>query len=361
MPLIPAMGALYPAAGRTDLSFPDDDQGNPIPEDLTRILLVDRKALENPSRKELFIQLDVPLCRSDRVVSAILQRYNQHGGVTLNNSVSHLCYLFKVLPRDGTLNNRIFIMDQQETPVYRAKPTFGIPVTKDDLYFDTLGDYGTRALAQVIASSPPRRGTSKPEMHLIHNAYIEAVPAGTLRHQRTWEQWLEGVASVRRLPRLKHRRDDKLSDLACYLTTHKPMTLIGILKEHWTSFAAELTPNVVEQLKIMRVPCINEPMEKPLKETYIPLAEMRGLVSDAGVEGEFPYFLALPETTDVATEWEFLAQLGVTLRPTVRFFFQILLELISKDELNAGNEVAFFRVYRELGIRFADNVDELQR
>ncbi|KAL3457946.1 hypothetical protein BJX64DRAFT_267650 [Aspergillus heterothallicus] len=358
MPLIPAGGSLC-SADRAEIYFPDDDQGNPIPVDLKKILLIDREALENPSRRKLVNLLGVTHCKSDRVVKAILQRYNKFGGVTLANSVSHLCYLFRVLGKDDTLDLRIFIMDQDGTPVYRAQPTFGIPVTKDDLYFETLGDYGTRALAQVIASNPTR-STAKPDMHLIHSAYIAAVPAGTVRHRRTWEQWLEEVALVRRIPRLKRRQGFNLSDLAEYLTRYNPLSLLGVLKEHWASYASELTPNVVAQLKEMQVPCMNKQMQKRLEETSFPSTEMRGFVRDAGVEGEFSYFLALPDTAGVTTGWKFLAKLGVTLRPTIKFFFHILEELINKDELDARAEAAIFRVYRELAIRFSDNAVELQ-
>ncbi|KAL6229067.1 hypothetical protein BDW75DRAFT_246072 [Aspergillus navahoensis] len=361
MPLIPAGGALT-AAELTGLYFPDDDQGNPIPEDLKKILLVDRQALENPSRKELFKLLGVPHCRPDRVMKAILTRYDQHGRVTLNNSVSHLCYLFKTLDKDDALDKRIFIMDKKEIPVYRAYPTFGVSVTKDDLYFETLGDYGTKTLAELIAGGPTPPNTVKPEMHLIHSAYIKAVPAGTLSHGCTWEQWLERVASVRCIPRLKHRQNEKLSDLAAYLAWYRPMSLIGILKKGWESYAAELTPSVIALLKEMRVPCLNQ-SEYPLKYTYYPSKEMQRLVTNADLESDFCFFLDVPDglATDDAEGWKFLSNMGVTLQPTISFFFDLMQSLVGKVEPDFQAEAAFFHVYRELSIRFADKQDELQR
>ncbi|KAL4734480.1 hypothetical protein BDV11DRAFT_174719 [Aspergillus similis] len=361
MPLIPAGGVLN-AAELTGLYFPDDDLGNPIPEDLTKILLVDRQALENPSRKELFTLLGVPHCRPDRVIKAILRRYDRHGGVTLDNSVNHLCYLFHTLDKNETLDKRIFIMDKKEIPVYRAYPTFGVSVKKDDLYFETLGDYGTEDLARLIADGPTPRNTPKPEMHLIHSAYIKAVPAGTLSHGCTWEQWLQRAASVRRIPRIKHPITEKLSDLSAYLEWYRPMNLIILLKNGWESYSTELTPNIITLLKDMKVPCLNQ-SKFCLKYTYYPSKELQRLATDAGVETNFPYFLDVPDrlATDDAEGWKFLSNMGVTLQPTVEFFFDIIQCLVDGAELDLQSEAAIFHVYQELSIRFANEQDELRR
>ncbi|KAL3432645.1 hypothetical protein BDV09DRAFT_197516 [Aspergillus tetrazonus] len=361
MPLIPVCGVLT-AAELTSIYFPDDDQGNPIPNDLKYILLVERRALENPSRKELFKLLGVPHCRPDRVIKAILRRYDQHSGVTLDNSVSHLRYLFHTLDKDEGLDRRIFIMDKNGIPVYRAYPTFGVRVTKDDLYFETLGEYGTRDLAQLIAGGPTSQNTSKPEIHLIHSTYIKAVPAGTLSHGCTWEQWLQRAASVRRIPRLKHPQTDKLSDLSAYLAWYRPMTLIAILQKDWEVYAAELTPSVITLLKDMEVPCLDQ-SEHWLKYTYYPSKEMQRLVADTNVETDFRYFLDIPDklATYDADGWKFLSNIGVSLQPTIEFFFDIIECLVYKDEFDLKVESAFFYVYVELSIRFADRQDELRR
>ncbi|KAL4748237.1 hypothetical protein BDW72DRAFT_214996 [Aspergillus terricola var. indicus] len=337
MPLIPAGGGLT-AAKQTGLYFPNDDQGNLIPKDLKKIVHVDWQALESPLREEL--------CK---LLGAILTGYDQHGGVTLDYSVSHLRYLFHTLDKDEAFDKRIFIMNKNEIPVYRAYPTFRAPTTKDDLYFETLGDHGTEDLAQLVADGPTTRGIPKPEMHLIHSAYVKAVPAETLSHGRTWEQWLQRAASVRRLPRLKHHRSGKLSDLAMYIGRYWPMGLIIILKKGWERYAAELTPNVIALLEILPVPCQNQ-SEYPLKRTYYPSKEMQRFVANAGLEADFPIFLDIPDklVTDDASGWKFLCNIGVTLQPTIGFFFDII-------------QSAFFRVYKELLIRFADKQDELRR
>ncbi|KAL4952077.1 hypothetical protein BDW69DRAFT_26786 [Aspergillus filifer] len=361
LPLIPAGGTLT-AAGMTELYFPDDDQGNPIPEDLKKIQLVDRQALENHSRMELFKLLGVRHCKSDFVIKAVLRRYDQYGRVTLNSSVSHLRYLFKALGKDSVLDRRIFIMDEKETPVYRAHPTFGISLTKDDLYFETLGEYGTKSLAQLIADGPRFPNTPKPEMHLIHSAYSRAVPAGTLSHGCTWEQWLQQAASVRRFPRLKHRETDRLSDLAAYLARYRPMSLVFILKENWKSYAAGLTPNVIALLKEMRIDC-GRFLENHLKYTYYPSKEMRRLATNAGLARKFPYFLGVPFwlESDDGEGWEFLSNLGVTIQPTIEFFFDVIQVIVDMNELESQGEAAFFYVYKELSKRFSDEHDELRR
>lgn len=253
-------------------------------------------------------------------------------------------------------------MDKNGIPVYRAHPTFGVRVTKDDLYFKTFGDYGTKDLAQLIAGGPTPQNISEPEIHLIHSAYIKAARAGTLSHGCTWEQWLQRAASVRRIPRLKHPQTDKLSDLSAYLAWYRPMTLIAILQKDWEVYAAELTPSVITLLKHMKVPCLNQ-SEHGVKHTYYPSKEMQRLVADADVETDFHYFPDVPDKLAIydADGWKFLSNIGVTLQPTIEFFFGIIECLVHKDEFVPKVESAFFYVYVELSIRFADRQDELRR
>jgi hypothetical protein len=289
-------------------------------------------------------------------VKSILKLYDVPHGVTLEKSVSHLRYLFRTLGKDEALDNRIFIMDKTGKQIYRAFVTFGAEIINDDLYFETLGEYGTKHLAQEMQCGVSQESGPPFEMHLIHNAYIGAVPPGTVSNGRTWEQWLEEVALVRRIPRLKSLRTDGLSTLCQHMAKYRPTILIGILKTYWNSLQLDLTPGVIKALKKMQVPCRNH-SQTDLQWTYYPSKEMQRLCSDATVEEIFDRFIDIPANlaTDGIDGWEFLASFGVRLEADISFFGEIFECLEEKATHNIQTQAAFFRMYKELFIRFPDD------
>jgi hypothetical protein len=352
MALVPTSDGSLLSTWYSTVYFPDDERGNPIPEGLKGIRTVQRSVLENKTRRELLEALGVKCCNSNSVVKSILELYNVRHGVTLEKSVSHLRYLFKTLGKGETLDNRVFIMDQMGQQVYRAFVTFGADIIKDDLYFETQGEYGTKDLAQKLRHGSNEQSCPSFEMHIIHSAYIEAVPPGTVSNGRTWEQWLEEVAFVRRIPRLKNSRADELSTLGQHLADHHPMTLIGILKAYWGSYQAELTPRVIEGLRNIEVPCRNG-SKCSLQCTFYPSKEMLQLCSDATLERIFDRFIDVPANlaTDDIDGWGFLASFRVRLQADFYFFCCIFYCLAQKAPLNTQTQAAFFRMYKELFIR----------
>ncbi|KAL4811957.1 hypothetical protein BDW67DRAFT_179145 [Aspergillus spinulosporus] len=290
----------------TGLYLPDDDQGNPIPNDLKKLLLVERQALKNSSRKELFKRLGVRHCRSDRVIKTILTRYDQHGGVTLDDSASHLRYLFHTLDKNEILDKRIFIMDKNKIPVYRVYPNFDVPQT---VRHPGIPPSPRCTSYTVLISRPYQRRRS--DMGAPGNSGFNE------RHQ---------------------------------------------FANGWESYVAELTPKVIAVLEVLPVLCQNE-SNYPLKRTYYPSKEMQRLITNADLETEFPFFLDVPDKleTDNAEGWEFLSNFGVTLQPTIGFFFDAIQCLVDRSELDLQAEATFFFIYKELSIRFADMQDELRR
>jgi hypothetical protein len=356
MTLIPTSDGSLLSAWSSAVYFPDDERGIPIPEGLKDIRIVQRSVLEDKARRDLLETLGVARCEANRVVRSILKLYDVRHGVTLEKSVSHLRYLFTTLGKDETLDNRIFIMDKSGKQVYRAFVTFGAEIIKDDLYFETLGEYGTKHLAQELQCEANKQSCPPFEMHIIHHAYIEAVPPGTVSNGRTWEQWLEEVALVRRIPRLKNSRTDGLSTLCEHMAKYRPMTLIGILKAYWSSFQSDLTPRVIKALKDMQVPCRNH-SQTDLQYTYYPSKEMQRLCSDATLQEIFDKFIDIPANlaTHGTDGWEFLTTFGVTLETDINFFWEIFCGLEKKATHTIQTQAVFFRMYKELFIRFSDD------
>lgn len=353
MSLIPLSDGWLSANGGDDIYFPDDSQGNAIPGAL-RLHIVELTALENEARRSLFEMLGVSHCDPAFVINRILARYNRPHGVTLENSISHLRYLYWTLPRRMSLDDRIFLMDQHESPIYRKFVTFGQDIVVDDLYFETPGEYGTKQLAQKMESAAREHDTQDFEMHFIHESYIGAVSNDVRRNGRSWEKWLEDMGSVRRVPKLRESfTSDRLSNLFRYVIELESDIFIGLLKTYWTSYESEITPEIAREVENVEVPCQGHDRLFPLKSTHFPSAELRILCSQATVSNLFEWFLVIPScwTTDTDVGWEFLGNFGVGTQPGLVFFedvFSVLTEELTPDQALTG----FFQMYEELSARF---------
>ncbi|KAH1320796.1 hypothetical protein KXX47_001598 [Aspergillus fumigatus] len=299
MALIPTSdGSLLPACSSA-VHFPDDERGIPIPEGLKDIRIVQRSVLEDKARLELLETLGVARCETRKVVKAILKQYNVLHGVTLEKSVSHLRYLFRTLEKDQPLDNRIFIMDKSEKQVYRAFVTLGAEIITDDLYFETLGEYGTKHLAQELQCG-------------VNKQNFTGAPGSS-----GWKKW--------------HR------------------------------VQSDLTPRVIGTLKDMKVPCRNQ-SQTYLQCTYYPSKEMQRLCADATLQEIFDKFIDIPAdiATDGTDGWEFLATFGVKLETEITFFWEIFDALETKANRTILTQAAFFRMYKELFILFSHDPIELK-
>lgn len=292
--------------------------------------------------------------RSSRfVIDQILNRYTRGTGVTLDNSISHLHYLYSTLGREATLDDRIFLMDEQELPIYRRFPTIGREIVVGDLYFQTPGEYGSKRLAEMLESAAQEQGTECAGMFFIHPSYIDALPSHAGGHGRGWGDWLENVACVRRVPRLKKTGSNRLSKLFKQVIELLPEMLIGLLKTYWLSYETEITAEIVEAIANAEVPCQGTDNCYPLKATHFPTTELRNLCSQAAISGQFQFFLPIPPswTSDTALGWEFLSNFEVGMQPDLRFFKDVLEVLTEQLDANAA-QIGLFIVYEELSRRF---------
>jgi hypothetical protein len=361
MPLIPSSRGLLLSASSGNIYFPVDDQERNIPEDLA-LNVVDANMWQNPSQRKLFEALGIVPCPTRKVVNSILQKYNVSLGVKLSNSIDHLKYLFWALGRQETLDNRVFMMNQMEQPVYRSFVTFGVPIIKDDLYFSTDGEYGTKNLSQKLKDkSSGQQKSSQVDIHIIHDAYLKAISPDSRSHGRSWVWWLETIAGVRREPNLIDHEKDKLSTLGQHIADYYPMTMIGILKTYWSSYQQHMTPKIIKVLNGMQVACKNAKGLTSLRNTYYPTKQLLELCSRAEVQDRFNIFLDLPTDliADTTTGWEFLATFGVGLEPDLRFFGDIIYWLVY-DIMNVQRKEGIFRMYEELSIRFHDKATAVE-
>ncbi|KAL4881114.1 hypothetical protein BJY04DRAFT_218629 [Aspergillus karnatakaensis] len=358
--LVPTVGHSLTAPKYHPTYFPVDEHGYTIPMDLSDLRLACPMTLKDPARRELIEELGVQYASSGRVTDAIFKRYNSHNrDLWLWHSIDHLAYLFRTMREDATLDKRIFIMDESRQRIYRAFVTLGVDIIVDDIYFDTMGEYGTRALCDKLQSS-----SNVPcyDLHIINKRYIQEIPVGTIMNGRTWEQWLEEVAQVRRVPRLKSRSSDSLSPLAQHLADHYPMTLLGVLKTYSESYMHDFTPKVIQVLSRMRVSCRND-ITKQLQNTYFPSQELTEMCAAATVDTIFGRFLDIPPspTANDLQAWEFLSRLGVKFSPDLYFFQSLFWCLFHKRMSGKDTGDGYFAIYKELFLRRSETFEWLQQ
>jgi hypothetical protein len=358
--LIPLQGGSLSNNLQNDVYFPIDQFEYPIPLDLG-LKLVDEGAFANDSRRTLYEALQVEYCEPEFIIRRIERKYSTPFGVNLENSVSHLKYLYWSLPRRQELDRKIFLMNQDGIPIYKVQVLFGRPCTVDDIYFDTSGDFGTRHLAEELRSAVPSNESRG--IHILNDAYLEAVSLEAERHEVTWRRWLESNAGVRIVPRLRSRSTTGISPLFNTVITYRPMLLVGLLKRYWGTYAGELTPEVIQEIKNAEVPCRDSNYNYPLKAAYLPTANLTSIVERSCASGYFDLFIDImhvSESIETATGWEFLTNFDVVIKPDLRFFKDIL-TTVTEDVSGTQLQTGLFYVYEQLAEAFRfENHDSIR-
>ncbi|KAH8702222.1 hypothetical protein BGW36DRAFT_289384 [Talaromyces proteolyticus] len=363
LPLIPLRDGSLSNNLQKKIYFPTDMFGNHIPADL-RLKVVDENALEDCNRKSLYEILGVEKCDPSLVQDRISKRYNPPRDINLSKSIAHLKYLYQTLPDDKELNNCIFVMSQSMVPIYRILVPFGRPITVDDLYFDTSGEFGTRHLAMELQSDEGLSG-----IHLLHDAYLEAVSSHEELENRPWKRWLKKKALIRRVPRLGRKSSSRISHLFTRIINYKPQLLVGTLKRYWSSYEDEKTQPIVETIRNAEVPCIDTDTQSPLKATYLPTLQLTAICNQACLRGYFNLFLHLSTSsgvTETPAGYEFLEEFGVGTKPDLNFFSDILSALtenITGQDLKTGLFYIYEQIFEEFhandGERISEILDEL--
>lgn len=167
LPIIPLGNGLWEKepSENNPIFFPNH-MGIPIPTDLG-LRLVDTDTVQNTFRKKLFSYLKVQTSPSSSVIRLITTRYSKKGNITMENSISHLKFLYWKLPADQTdLDDAIWLMDQDDEQVHPLE---------EYIYFQSEQECGTKELLEEInlgysyAPGYP--------VHFLNSAYIRAVSA----------------------------------------------------------------------------------------------------------------------------------------------------------------------------------------
>lgn len=355
LPLIPLRDGSLSNNGSKTIYFPSDVLGNHVPSDLG-MQIVDDDALENNAQKSLYEKLGVQYCSPAFVARQIVKRYNPPQRINLAESVSHLKYLYESLP-DEALNKCIFVMNQSEIPIYRKFVTFGRSIIVDDLYFDTIGDFGTRHLAQEL-----REVTGSSCINILNDAYLGAISLTDEINGRSWKQWLEEKILIRKVPRLQHPSTTGISLLFTKIIEFRPQLLAGVLKRYWSSYQSQKTVAIEQAIRNAEVPCHGTNTHYPLKATYLPTPRLMEICQHARINDYFDLFIDFGSSSEGSetglAQWEFLKVFGVGITPDINFFRDVISALI---ENTTGKKLkdGLFYVYEQLfeEISYADGDD----
>lgn len=300
-----------------------------IPEDL-EMALVHSEALKNPLRRRLFSKLGVTGCPSGDVVNKIYRRYNDlvvfgQPEPTPNSSATHLHFLFWHLPKlEDPLDKRIPLLNQKSQLIYRAFATCRPnELIVDDLYFESDEDFSACMLLNGNRRSTGTVSGDCPA-HFLSSKYFTAVSPDTRRNNFSWKTWLEHAAGIRTLPRLEDRRDrSKLSNLFRYIIEKRNDKVVGLLNKGWHDYLHLLTPQIVNELGDAFVPCEANVNDR-LKNTHLPLQNMKRQAEEFGVHGDLPFLPVGPVDDSTLESWRWLAKLGVGIEQNVDFILDCL-------------------------------------
>ncbi|KAF7593757.1 hypothetical protein BBP40_010933 [Aspergillus hancockii] len=348
--------------------FPADTEGNAIPNCLS-MLTVAPEAARNNIRRKLFTLLGVKHAEPQLVVDRIkVFSHRLFYRPTADESMQILKYLYCVHAKSKDIKLPCFhILDQNGVPfsVTKCCPPF-LSLFKSgpdspDLHFRTNGGYGTMELARKLnGHKTDSVAFREPFLRLLHPIYLVSKPTGENDTLDQWIKWLEEVALVRRVPRLRHRHDsDRLSSLFEAILNHSPVILLGLLKTHWDTYEKQMTPGIVLKLQQAVVPTLNG--HTKLEQSYLPVSELKKIYSEVLEPATGPTFFTLPFLTgleDVGagkdSGWDFLRTFGAGGDATVAFFRDIQSKLQSmhlKDR-----KAAYFRLYELLTERPLDTI-----
>ena len=337
----------FGAIRRAEIYYPNSETGIRLPTDIG-LSLLDPKAYMNASRKTLFSKLGVKYCDPGQVIQGITNCYSKWNNVNLMSSVAHIRYLYWHLPEgQKSLDVRIYLKDQADIPVYGKFVTLGKPdLIVDDIYLETEQDYGMKDLTKQVTDGKIMISPSFP-VYFINKAYLDAVPPEAPLFDISWKDWLKTVAGVRSVPRLVDSRNPlKLSRIFKHIVSNRPTKLVGTLKTYWTEYQGLMLEEIVQALSEAKVRCENV-KDTPLRETYLPTAELKQRTSDLGLSHLLP-FIKLPyKLSHDLADWQFLKLFHVGCEADLGFYLEAL-EFVDSDLMD-GKEIQYLlAVYREI-------------
>lgn len=350
LPLIPLNNGKW-VDWEGELYFPAEI-GPEIPRDI--MTTVDPAAAANTHRKALFRAIGVLDISAQTVVYQLLRYYSQSGGASdLSFSLAHVSYLYWHL--EDRNDHRLSLVWLYET---RGRK---VTSRRNFMYFQTAEEYGPYELLKAYEHpSDPSRNIPECSVSFLKSEYTTLFPPSTRRHGSSWLKWLEKGLGVSRIPIIKVAAGS-LSTEFRHIIRYRPDKIVGTLKTHWDDYIADMSTPIVYTLSQSEVTCIGGQL-RALKDTYLPLQDLKDKVQTLGIGQEFPFLKVsgdLEANDIVLRDWRFLDEFDVGFEPDLKFYLEILRQHENRRYRNwgSGQREKILKTYEFI----ADNCSETQR
>lgn len=308
--------------------------GPKIPQDI--LITVDPRAAENSTRRTLFKKLGVTNISPVEVVDRLFTHYLRHDGASdLASSIAHVSYLYwHLLKRDDPRLSLVWLYDETDRKVTSRRNL---------MYFQTPDKYGPSELLTAYEHpTDPSRNIPGCPVSFLKSQYTSLFSPETRRNGSSWMKWLEKGLGVRRIPRLKFDAGS-LSTEFRHIIQYRPDKVVGLLKEHWDDYEVDMSPPIKDILSKSMVACLGEQL-KALKDTYLPLPDLKEKARELGVEHNFPFLKVSDHPDDLEAsvapqDWRFLWDFEVGFELDLNFYVETLRQHRRHNDSSWGNEI----------------------
>lgn len=317
----------------------------PIPSDLG-LNLVSSEAAENVAWAQLLSHLGVVSCPPQHVIKLINERYNntKASNFTTANAVAHIQYIYWFSSKDRSCL----------APQIRLLNQYGALLKKDQyLYFPNgADDYSPSNLFKQDAQAPGY------PVHYLHEDYLKAVDPDVTHNGRTWVQWLEQVALVRRIPELCATDNNSLSKEFQYIIKYRSDRMLGVLKRGWTTY--HLSMNAVED-ELWDSDVLMENGERTtLTCASLPFPKLKKIATQLGLADAYPFVAMAEQLRDQERlDWGFAEDLLIGIDENLFFYLTALsrFKTINPSFDDTSTRDQLMKVYHSIQSRSSENFE----